>query len=44
VIWILRTTRSRATGYTPFFMAYGAEAVLPTNLEYEAPRVKAYTK
>jgi hypothetical protein len=29
-------------GYTPFFMVYGAEAVLPTNLDYGALRVVAY--
>jgi hypothetical protein len=27
---------------TPFFMVYGSEAVLPTDLEYGAPRIKAY--
>jgi hypothetical protein len=42
VIWSLRTTPSRATGLTPFFMVYGSEAVLPTDLEYGASRVKAY--
>ena len=35
-------THSRATGYTPFFMVYGSEAILPTNLDYGAPRVRAY--
>jgi hypothetical protein len=35
-------TPSRATGFTPFFMVYGSEAILPTDLEYGAPRVKAY--
>ena len=33
VIWSLRTTRIRATGFTPFFLIYGAEAMLPTDLE-----------
>ena len=42
VLWSLRTTSSRATGYTPFFMVYGAEAVLPTDLDYGAPRIRAY--
>ena len=32
----------RATGYTPFFMVYGSEAILPTDLDYGAPRVRAY--
>jgi hypothetical protein len=35
---------SRATGFTPFFLVYGAEAVLPTNLEYGSPRLKAYNE
>ena len=42
VLWSLRTTPSRATGYTPFFMVYGSEAVLLTDLDYGAPRVRAY--
>jgi hypothetical protein len=35
-------TPSRATGFTPFFMVYRSEAILPTNLEYGAPRVRVY--
>jgi transposase InsO family protein len=42
VIWSLRTTPSRAAGFTPFFLVYGAEAVLPTDLEYGSPKVKGY--
>jgi hypothetical protein len=42
VVWSLRTTPSRATGFTPFFLVYGAEAVLPTYLEYGSPRVQGY--
>ena len=42
VLWSLRTTPSRATSYTPFFMVYGFEAILPTDLNYGAPRVRAY--
>src|SRR6185437_12719554 len=42
VIWSLRTTPSRATGFSPFFLVYGAEAILPTDLEYGSPRLKAY--
>jgi hypothetical protein len=37
-----RATPSQATGFSPFFLVYGAEAVLPTNLEYSSPRTKAY--
>ena len=42
MLWSLRTTPSRATGYTPFFMVYGSEAVLPTDLDYGALRIRAY--
>ena len=42
MLWSLRTTPSRATGYTPFFMVYGSEAVLPMDLDYGAPRIRAY--
>jgi hypothetical protein len=42
VIWSLRTTPSRATCFTPFFLVYGAEAILPTDLEYGSPRTRAY--
>ena len=42
VLWSLRTTPSRATGFTPFFLVYGAETILPTDLEYGSPRLKAY--
>jgi ribonuclease HI/transposase InsO family protein len=42
VVWSLRTTPSRATGFTPFFLVYGVEALLPTDLEYGSPRTRAY--
>jgi transposase InsO family protein len=42
VVWSLRTTPSRATGFSPFFLVYGAEAILATDLEYGSPRTKAY--
>ena len=42
VLWSLRTTPSRATGESPFSLVYGAEAVLPTELTYGSPRVRAY--
>jgi hypothetical protein len=44
VLWSLGTTPSRATGFTPFFMVHGSEAVLPTDIDYGSPRVRAYTK
>jgi transposase InsO family protein len=43
VVWSLRTTLSRATGCTPFFLVYGAEVVPPpTDFEYGSPRVRGY--
>jgi hypothetical protein len=42
VVWSLRTTSSRATGFMLFFLVYGAEAILPTDLEYGSPRTRAY--
>jgi hypothetical protein len=41
-VWSLRTTPSRATGFTPFFLVYSAEVVLPTDLEYGSPRIRGY--
>jgi hypothetical protein len=42
VVCSLRITPSRATRFTQFFLVYGAEAVLPTDLEYGSPRVRGY--
>jgi transposase InsO family protein len=39
VVWSLKTTPTRATRFTLFFLVYGAEAILPTDLEYGSPRV-----
>jgi hypothetical protein len=44
VLWSLRITPSRATGFTPFFLVYGSKAMLPTNVEYGSPRLKAYNE
>jgi transposase InsO family protein len=41
VILSLRTTTSHAMGSMPFFMVHGSEAVLPMDLEYGAPRIRA---
>jgi hypothetical protein len=35
-------TPSQATGFSLFFLVYGAEAILPTDLEYGSPRKKVY--
>ncbi|XP_039818541.1 uncharacterized protein LOC120681058 [Panicum virgatum] len=42
VLWSLRTTPNWSTGLTPFFLTYDSEAVLPSDLDYDAPRVKAF--
>ena len=44
VLWALRTSPSRATGESPFFLTYGSEAVLPTELEFESPRVRNFNE
>jgi hypothetical protein len=33
-----------STGYTPFFMVHGAEAVLPAEVCHKSPRVVAYSE
>ena len=42
MLWSINTTSNRSTGYTPFFMVYGAEAVLP--IRHDSPRVAAYVE
>ena len=42
VQWGNRTTPSRATGETPFFLVYGAEACLPPEIHLGSPRVQAF--
>ena len=37
ILWGLQTTPNRTTGYTPFFMVYGAEAVLPYDIIHDSP-------
>jgi hypothetical protein len=41
VVWGLHT-QSRATGYSPFFMLYGSEAVLPSDNAFGAPHIQNY--
>jgi hypothetical protein len=42
VLWGNRTTPSRATGETPFFLVYGAEACLPLEISMGSLRVRAF--
>jgi hypothetical protein len=42
VIWGLRTQVSSATGFSLFFLVYGSEAVLPTDVAFGAPWIQFY--
>ena len=42
VLWGNRTMPSRATGETPFFLVYGAEACLPPEIHLGSPSVRAF--
>jgi hypothetical protein len=42
VIWGLRTQVSYATAFSPFFLVYGSEAILPTDVTFGAPRIQFY--
>jgi hypothetical protein len=40
VVWGLCTQVSRATGYSPFFLVYGSEAVLLADLIWTSPKIE----
>jgi transposase InsO family protein len=42
--WSIRTTATKPTGETPFFLVYGAEAVLPSDVKFGSPRVLAFNE
>jgi hypothetical protein len=44
IMWSIRTTATKPTGETPFFLVYGAEAVLPTDVKFGSPRVLAFNE
>ena len=44
MLWSINTTPNWSTGYTPFFMVYGAEAVLPSDIRHDSPRVANYVE
>ena len=43
-VWSNNTTPNRSTDFTPFFMVYGAEAVLPSDIIHDSPRVANYVE
>ena len=42
VLWSIRTTAAKPTDETPFFLVYGAEAVLPHEVKHRSTRVLAF--
>jgi transposase InsO family protein len=42
IVWGLRTQVSRAIGYSPFFLVYGSEAMLPADLIWTSPRIEQH--
>ena len=44
VLWSIRTTATKPTGETPFFLVYGAEAVLPHEVKHRSARVLAFSE
>jgi hypothetical protein len=42
VVWGLQTQKSRATCYSPFFLVYRFEVVLPRDIAFGAPRIQEY--
>ena len=42
ILWGLQTTPNRSTRYTPFFIVYGVEAMLPCDIIHDSPRVHMY--
>ena len=42
MLWSIRTTVTKPTGETPFFLVNGAEAVLPHKVRRRSARVLAF--
>ena len=42
MLWSIRTTATKPTGETPFFLIYGAEEVLPYEVRRRSARVLAF--
>jgi hypothetical protein len=37
ILWSIRTTTTKPTGENPFFLVYGTEVVLPTDVKFRSP-------
>ena len=44
MLWSIRTTATKPTGETPFFLIYRVEAVLPHEVKHRSARVLAFDK
>ena len=44
LLWSLRTSVNRSTRYTPFFLIYVAKAIIPSDLDFDTPRVHFYNE
>jgi hypothetical protein len=40
-VWALNTTECRATGFTPFRLLYGSEAMIPQEIKHGSPQTSA---
>jgi hypothetical protein len=40
-VWALNTTECRVTGFTPFRLLYGSEAMTPQEIKHGSPRTSA---
>jgi hypothetical protein len=41
-LWGLRTQPTKPMGQSPYFLVYGSEAILPTDVMWESPAVEQY--
>jgi hypothetical protein len=41
-LWGLRTQPSKPTEQSPYFLVYGSEAILPTDVMWDSPAVEEY--
>jgi transposase InsO family protein len=44
ILWSIHTSATKPTGETPFFLVYGAKAVLSTDINFGSPRVLAFNE